>query len=66
MDLVRTVVAVALTVAATAGAAAPAGPETFVATATMNTAGGVTATAPVTIVVARHPRTNGRSSRRRS
>ena len=31
MDLVRTVVAVALTVAATAGAAAPAGPETFVA-----------------------------------
>lgn len=53
MDLVRTVVAVALTVAATAGAAAPAGPETFVATATMNTAGGVTATAPVTIVVAR-------------
>ena len=53
MDLVRTVIAVALTAAGTAGAPAPAGPETFLATATMTTAGGVTATAPVTIVVAR-------------
>jgi hypothetical protein len=53
MDLVRTVIAVALTVTGTAGAPAPAGPETFLATATMATAGGVTATAPVTIVVAR-------------
>jgi hypothetical protein len=56
MDLGQTVVAVLLTVAGTAGAAAATaatGPETFLATATMATAGGVSATAPVTIVVAR-------------
>jgi hypothetical protein len=45
--------AVALTVAGTAGAPAPTGPETFLATATIATTGGVTATAPVTIGVAR-------------
>jgi hypothetical protein len=61
MDLGRTVVAVLLTVGI-AGAAAPAGPETFLATATMATAGGVSATAPVTIVVARTTPENERKA----
>jgi hypothetical protein len=43
----------ALMILATAGAAARSGSETFHATATIETAGGAKATAPLTIVVAR-------------
>jgi hypothetical protein len=53
MDFVRTMVAVALTVTGTAGTPAPTGPETFLATATSATTGGMTATAPVTIGIVR-------------
>jgi hypothetical protein len=49
----RVVIAVALAVVSTAGAAPQTGAETFRATATIETAGGAAATAPVTIVVAR-------------
>jgi hypothetical protein len=46
-------VAVVLTVVGTAGPAAQTGSETFRATATIETAGGAAASAPVTIVIAR-------------
>ena len=49
----RMAVAVTLTIVATTGATSPAGPETFRATATIETAGGARATAPVTVVVTR-------------
>lgn len=44
---------VAMMIGVAAGAAAQAGPETFRATATIETAGGAKATAPVTIVITR-------------
>ena len=44
---------VAITLGAVAGGAAQSAPETFRATATLKTDGGVNATAPVTIVISR-------------